>query len=44
MNRFRILRKYTNKKVVALGGVSKKNERKIKLLNCNGMSGISYFE
>ena len=33
MNRFRILRKYTNKKVVALGGVSKKNERKIKLLN-----------
>ena len=27
MNRFRILRKYTNKKVVALGGVSKKNER-----------------
>ena len=44
MNRFRILRKYTNKKVVALGGVSKKKERKIKLLNCNGMSGISYFE
>ena len=44
MNRFRILRKYTNKKVVALGGVSKENERKIKLLNCNGISGISYFE
>ena len=44
MNRFRILRKLTKKKVVALGGVSKENERKIKLLNCSGISGISYFE
>ena len=44
MNRFRILRKLTKKKVVALGGVSKENERKIKLLKCSGISGISYFE
>ena len=44
INKFKILRKFTKKKVVALGGISKKNERKIKLLNCNGISGISYFE
>ena len=44
MNRFRILRKLTKKKVVALGGVSKENERKINLLKCSGISGISYFE
>ena len=43
-NKFKILRKFTKKKVVALGGISKKNERKVKLLNCNGISGISYFE
>jgi len=43
-NKFKILKKFTKKKVVALGGISKKNERKIKLLNCIGISGISYFE
>ena len=44
INKFMILKKLTKKKVVALGGVSKKNEKKIKLLNCYGFSGISYFE
>ena len=39
-----ILKKLTKKKVVALGGVLKKNEKKIKLLDCYGFSGISYFE
>ena len=44
INKFMILKKLTKKKVVALGGVSKKNEKKIKLLDCYGFSGISYFE
>ena len=44
INKFMILKKLTKKKVIALGGVSKKNEKKIKLLNCYGFSGISYFE
>ena len=44
INKFKILRKFTKKKVVALGGISKKNKKKIKLLNCNGIGGISYFE
>ena len=42
--RFRLLSKLTNKKIVALGGISKLNKKKINLLNCFGISGISYFE
>ena len=42
--KFRILKKKTKKKVVALGGVSSQNKKKIKLLDCYGFSGISYFE
>ena len=41
--KFKILRKYTQKKVVALGGISKKNIKKIMLLNISGIAGISYF-
>ncbi len=41
--RFRLLSKLTNKRIVALGGISKLNKKKIKLLNCFGISGISYF-
>ena len=44
INRFRLLSKLTNKKVIALGGISKKNLKKIKLLNCFGFAGISFFE
>ena len=36
--------KLTNKNVIALGGISKLNQKKIKLLDCYGISGISYFE
>ena len=43
-NRFKILTKYTKKKVVALGGISKKNINKLKLLNNSEFGGISYFE
>ena len=42
--RFRLLSKFTNKSVIALGGISKLNQKKIKLLGCSGISGISYFE
>jgi len=42
--RFRLLSKLTNKRVVALGGISMSNKKKINLLNCFGISGISYFE
>ena len=42
--KFKILQSLTSKKVIALGGISKANEKKIKLLSCKGISGISYFE
>jgi len=44
INRFKLLSKLTNKRVVALGGISKKNFKKIKLLSCFGFAGISFFE
>ena len=43
-NRFKLLSKFTKKKIVALGGISKKNLKKIKLLKCFGFAGISYFK
>jgi len=42
--KFKLLKSYTNKKVIALGGISKTNRKKINLLSCFGFSGISYFE
>jgi len=44
INRFKLLAKLTNINVVALGGISIKNEKKLKLLNCFGFAGISYFK
>ena len=44
LNKFKILNTYTKKKVVALGGISKKNIKKIKLIGISGFAGISYFE
>jgi thiamine-phosphate pyrophosphorylase len=43
-NKFKLLSKFTKKKIVALGGISKKNLKKIKLLKCFGFAGISYFK
>ena len=43
LNKFKILVKYTKKKVVALGGISKKNIKQIKLTNVSSIAGISYF-
>ena len=41
--KFKILGKCTKKKVVALGGISKKNIKKINLTNISCIAGISYF-
>jgi thiamine-phosphate pyrophosphorylase len=44
LNKFKILNNYTKNKVVALGGISKKNIKKIKILNITGIGGISFFK
>ena len=44
INRFKLLSNLTCKKVVALGGISKKNLKKLNLIKCFGFAGISYFE
>jgi len=44
VNKFKLLSNLTNKKIVALGGISKRNVKKLSLLNCFGFAGISYFE
>ena len=42
--RFKNLSSLTKKLIIALGGISKMNEKRLKILNCYGFSGISYFE
>ena len=42
--KFKLLNKLTNKNVIALGGISSLNKRKLTLVDCFGFSGISYFE
>ena len=44
INKFKLLSNLTNKKIVALGGISNKNINKLKLINLSGFAGISYFE
>ena len=44
VNRFKLLSKLTKKEVVALGGISKDNAKKLSLLNNQEFAGISYFE
>ncbi len=44
INKFKILKKHTKKNIVALGGISKNNIKKIKLINISSIAGISYFE
>ena len=44
INRFNLLSKLTNKKIVALGGISNFNLKKLKLTNCYGFAGISFFK
>ena len=42
--KFKILSKLTQKKIIVLGGISKKNIKKIKLLGMSEFAGISYFK
>ena len=44
INKFKLLSNLTNKKVIALGGISKKNFKKLKLVNSFGFAGISFFQ
>ena len=44
INRFKILSNLTKTNVVALGGISKSNLKKLHLLNHLDFAGISYFE
>ena len=39
-----MIEKYTKCKIVALGGISKKNEKYLNLINSEEFAGISYFE
>ena len=44
INKFKNISKYTNKEIIALGGISKKNLKKLKLINLDSFAGISIFE
>ena len=44
VNKFKLMTNLTKKNIVALGGVSKKNLKKIKVTKCKLFAGISYFE
>jgi thiamine-phosphate pyrophosphorylase len=44
LNKFNLLTSKINGKYVALGGISKVNLKKLKLTNCIGFAGISFFK
>ena len=44
INKFRLLSKLTKKDIVVLGGISKKNKKKLSLIGKSEFAGISYFE
>ena len=44
INKFKLLSKRTNRNIVALGGISDKNLKKLKLLKQLDFAGISFFE
>ena len=44
INKFKLISNLTKKKVVALGGISKENLNKLRLLKNSEFAGISYFE
>tara|TARA_Y100001958_G_scaffold95200_1_gene65227 strand:- start:3633 stop:4172 length:540 start_codon:yes stop_codon:yes gene_type:complete len=41
--KFNLLTRLSNKKIIALGGISERNIKKLKITNASGFSGISYF-
>ena len=42
--KFKLFSLLTNKKIIALGGISLNNLKKLNLTNCKGFAGISFFE
>ena len=44
IQKFKLFASLTKKKIIALGGISKKNLGKLNLDNCDGFAGISFFE
>ena len=44
LNKFKLLSTLTKKKIVALGGISKKNIKLLRILDSYDFAGISYFE
>ncbi len=44
LNRFRKLTSLTKTKIIALGGISDKNLKKLRLINSVGFAGISFFD
>ena len=44
INKFKLLSKLSSKQIVVLGGISKKNIKLLKIINCSDFAGISYFE
>ncbi len=44
INKFKLLSKLTKKKIIVLGGISKKNIKKLSLLKKSEFGGITFFE
>jgi|TARA_B100000787_G_scaffold99265_1_gene73297 thiamine-phosphate pyrophosphorylase len=44
INKFNMFSLLSKKKIIALGGVSVNNLKKLNLTNCHGFAGISFFE
>ena len=44
INKFKNICRYTNKETIALGGITKKNLKKLNLINSDSFAGISFFE
>ena len=44
INKYNLVSRLTNKKIIALGGVSKENMKLINLTESKGIAGISYFK
>ena len=44
LNKFKLISKLTEKKIIALGGLNRNNLKYLNLTNCSGFAGSSYFE
>jgi len=42
--KFKLLSHIARRPIIALGGISKNNLKKLNLINCRGFAGISFFE